>query len=258
MTGFFIKKAFFDGWDNLISMVVHNLGFLLILLAFMGSMSLMETNGLLAAFAMVLSIGLFAFFTAGASASAWAYSKYERLGWEGFKHGIRDSWRHSLFYWLLTALDLSLILFVVPFYLSYGNVVGTLLSVILFWLFMGLSFALLYYWALFRSMPGDRPIKTLKKSFLIVFDNLPFTLFFAVYQLINLALSALLAGLAPGVTGMLLASSDAIKLMMYKYDYLEAEADADRKHIPWDELLYEERESVGNRSLKNMIFPWKD
>jgi len=46
--------------------------------------------------------------------------------------------------------------------------------------------------------------------------------------------------------------------MMYKYDYLEAEADADRKHIPWDELLYEERESVGNRSLKNMIFPWKD
>jgi hypothetical protein len=57
---------------------------------------------------------------------------------------------------------------------------------------------------------------------------------------------------------MLLASSDAIKLMMYKYDYLEAEADADRKHIPWDELLYEERESVGNRSLKNMIFPWKD
>jgi hypothetical protein len=41
MTGFFIKKAFFDGWDNLISMVVHNLGFLLILLAFMGSMKYM-------------------------------------------------------------------------------------------------------------------------------------------------------------------------------------------------------------------------
>lgn len=32
-------------------MVVHNLGFLLILLAFMGSMSLMEINGLLAVFA---------------------------------------------------------------------------------------------------------------------------------------------------------------------------------------------------------------
>jgi len=258
MTGFFIKKAFFDGWDNLISMVVHNLGFLLILLAFMGSMSLMEMNGLLAVVAMILSVGLFAFFSAGTSASTWAYAKYERPGWEGFKHGIRDSWRHSLFYWLLSVLDVSLILFVIPFYLSYGNAVGTLLSVILFWLFMGLSFALLYYWALFRSMPGDRPIKTLKKSFLIVFDNLFFTLFFAVYQIVNFVLSALLAGLAPGVTGMLLASSDAVKLMMYKYDYLEGEPEADRKHIPWDELLYEERESVGHRSLKNMIFPWKD
>ncbi|MGH0053150.1 MAG: hypothetical protein ACQ5SW_07165 [Sphaerochaetaceae bacterium] len=258
MTGFFIKKAFFDGWDNLISMVVHNLGFLLILLAFMGSMNLMEVNGLLAVFCMVLSAGLFSFFSAGTSSSTWAYAKYERPGWEGFKRGIRDSWRHSLFFWLLFVLDGTLVIFVIPFYLSYGNVVGTLLSVILFWLFMGLTLALLYYWALFRVMPGDRPVKTLKKSFLIVFDNLFFTLFFAVYQVVNFVLSALLAGLAPGVTGMLLASSDAIKLIMYKYDYLEEEPEADRKHIPWDELLYEERESVGHRSLKNMIFPWKD
>ncbi len=258
MTGFFLKKAFFDGWDNLISMVVHNLGFLLILLAFMGSMSLMATNALLGVLALLLSIGLFAFFSAGTAASTWAYAKYERPGWASFKRGIRESWRHALLYWVLLILDGALPLFVIPFYLSYGTLVGTLLSVVLFWAFLGLTLALLYYFALFTSMQGDRPLKTLKKSFIIVFDNLFFTLFFFVYQIFNLVISLLLAGLAPGITGLFLASSDAVKLLMYKYDYLEEHADANRKHLPWEELLYEERECVGHRSLKNMIFPWKD
>ena len=38
MTGFFIKKAFFDGWDNLISLVVLNLGYLVVLLTLYGSL----------------------------------------------------------------------------------------------------------------------------------------------------------------------------------------------------------------------------
>ncbi len=46
----------------------------------------------------------------------------------------------SFFYWLLSVLDVSLILFVIPFYLSYGNVVGTLLSVILFLVVHGAEF----------------------------------------------------------------------------------------------------------------------
>ncbi|MGE4583232.1 MAG: hypothetical protein AB7C91_01145 [Sphaerochaeta sp.] len=258
MTGFFLKKAFFDGWDNLISMVVLNLGFLLILLALMGSLSLFGSNALLGVLALLLSLGLFSFYSTGACASTHAYAKYERPGWEGFKRGIRESWRHALLYWFLLVLDLSLIFFVIPFYLSYSSALGMLLSVILFWVFLGLTFALFYYLPLFFHMQGDRPTKTLKKSFILVFDNLFFTLFFALYQVVNLVFSLLLAGLAPGVTGMLLAQSDAVKLLMFKYDYLEEHSDADRKHIPWEELLYDERECVGHRSLKNMIFPWKD
>ena len=56
---------------------------------------------------------------------------------------------------------------------------------------------------------------------------------------------------------MQLASQDAMKLLMFKYDYLDENPDADIKHIPWDDLLYDEREKVGPRSLKSMIFPWK-
>ncbi|MGB4406653.1 MAG: hypothetical protein WBI82_07325 [Sphaerochaeta sp.] len=258
MIGFFIKKAFFDGWDNLIGIVVHNLGFLLVMLAFMGSLSLGEVNMALSIPAIVLSLGLFSFFFAGSAISTYAYSRYERGGFEGFRRGIRESWRHALLFWALLLLESSLIFLVIPFYLSYGTIVGTVLSVVLFWVFAGLGMALMYFFPLFYQMRGDTPLKTLKKSFIILIDNLWFSLFQAVYQIITLALSLFLAGLAPGVTGMMLASSDATKLLMYKYDYLEENPEADKKHLPWDELLYEEQESVGHRSLRNMIFPWKD
>lgn len=258
MTGFFIKKAFFDGWDNLIGMVVHNLGFLLILLAALGSMSLSATSAALSIVALIFCVGLFSFYSSGVAAASWAYARYERSGWEGFKKGIRETWRHSLVFWVMLVLDISLMTLVIPFYLSYGNIVGTLLSVLLFWAFIGLSLALLFFFPLSYAMRGDRPTKTLKKSFIIVFDNLFFALFLALYQMVNLALSIFLAGLAPGVTGMHLASSDAVKLLMLKYDWLEENPEESKKHIPWDEILYEERECVGHRSFKNMIFPWKD
>ena len=258
MTGFFIKKAFFDGWDNLIGMVVLNLGFLLILLGGIGSLMLLGEVAALSISLLLLSAGLFSFFSAGSAHLSWAWARYERPGWDGFVRGIRISWRHALLYWLLIVLDFSLLFLVIPFYLSYGNIVGTLLSVLLFWLFIALSLALLYYWPLFYAMQGDRPTKTLRKSFVIVADNLFFTLFFALHQIITLVISIVLAGLAPGVGGMLLGQSVALKLIMYKYDWLEENPDGDRKQVPWDELLYEERESVGHRSLKNMIFPWKD
>lgn len=253
-----MKKAFFDGWDNLIGMVIHNLGFLVMILAMLGSLGLGETSIALSIFAMVLSLGVFSFYFAGTSASTHSYSRYEREGFAGFKRGIRESWRHALVFWFLLSLDFSLIMLVIPFYVSYGTILGTILSVILFWLFVGLNLALMYYFPLFYHMKGDTPLKTLKKCFIILLDNLWFSIFQAIYQIIILIISMILAGLAPGVTGMLLASSDATKLLMYKYDYLEENPEADRKHIPWDELLYEEQESVGHRSLRNMIFPWRD
>jgi hypothetical protein len=258
MLGFFIKKSFFDGWDNLIGMVLHNLGYLVVLLALFGSMSLSQSHLVLSVASLVLTALLFALYTAGVSASAYAYSKYERIGFSGFYKGLKHSIRHALLFWVLTLLDASLIVLVIPFYLSFGNAFGTILSVILFWVFIGLFLALMYFYPLSNIMSGDRPLKTLKKSFLIVFDNLWFSLFLAFDMVVSFVISIFLAGLAPGGCGILLEGQDATRLLMLKYDYLEANPDEDKRKIPWDELLYDEQECVGHRSLKNMIFPWKD
>lgn len=257
MLGFFIKKAFFDGWDNLISMVVHNLGYLVIFFAFFGVLSLASSN-LLFFLIIILGAGALAFYTAGAASATWAYAHYQRPGFSDFKRGIRISWRHGLLFWFLLLLVLTLVFLVIPFYLSFENIVGLILGVILFWVTLLLLFALIYFFPLFFAMQGDRPMKTLKKSFLLVLDNPFFTLFLAMYQVVNTILSLLLALLAPGFTGISLACSVATKLLLFKYDYLEEHPETDRKSIPWDDLLYEEREAVGPRSLKGMIFPWKD
>jgi len=50
----------------------------------------------------------------------------------------------------------------------------------------------------------------------------------------------------------------ALKLRLKKYDYLEENPEANRKQIPWDALLIDERNKVGPRTFKGMIFPWKD
>ena len=132
-----------------------------------------------------------------------------------------------------------------------------IISVMLFWVEIIIVLCLPYYFPLMNHLPADRPLKTARKCFIIVGDNFGFTIFFLFYNLICTALSILTMGIIPGITGMQLAAEDAVRLLMMKYDYLEENPDADRKHIPWDELIYEEREKVGPRSFKSMIFPWK-
>jgi hypothetical protein len=62
----------------------------------------------------------------------------------------------------------------------------------------------------------------------------------------------------PGPGGLLLFLDEALRLRIFKYDWLEANPDANRRKIPWEALLIEEREKTGNRTLKGLIFPWKD
>lgn len=257
MTGFFIKKAFFDGWDNMVGMVLLNLGFLGILLLMLLSFSLVETSSILMLLALVVLLFLNAVYSGACSNACYGYSNYKRNTWNDFRDGFARYFRHSLLYFLYTLVLSTLILYVIPFYFAMNNLVGTLISVILVWVVLFSALALPYYFALSSYLPGDRPLKTLKKCFIILADNSGFSFFFLIYNMICLMLTFFTLGLIPGFAGMNIASHDAIKLMMLKYDYLEENPDADRKHLPWEDILYEEKEKVGPRSFKNMIFPWK-
>lgn len=258
MNGFLIKKAFFDGWDNLLGMVLQNLLYMGMLLLVLLAMGLQEGAEPFIIPALALIALVFSFVTSGVGACTYAYSRYERVGWSGFKRGIARSVRHTLLYWVVIIALLLVYTFVMPFYAAYRNLFGLLVCAVLFWVSLAFLLAMMFYWPLHYTMEGDRPTKTLRKCFIIMFDNMGRTLFCAVFTLVQFCISVMVAGLIPGVSGISLMHMDFIKLIMLKYDYLDEHPDADRKHLPWYDLTYEDRESVGPRSLKNMIFPWKD
>ena len=103
--------------------------------------------------------------------------------------------------------------------------------------------------------------KSIKKSFIIFFDNPGFSLFMFLYTIFLVVLSIALFMIAPSFCGIVLAHTNGLRLRLYKYDWLETHPDAspaEKKHIPWQELVAEDRDNVGPRTLKNFIFPWKE
>lgn len=257
MIGFFIKKAFFDGWDNLLGVVLQNLIYIAAFTGFIGAMALIDTHTVLSLVLLLIVLFASCILMGGTAETVKGYSNYEKETWEPFAKGIRRNIRHSLLFAVISLLLIFVFVFVMPFYLSMGNPVGLIIGVVLFWIGVVFVLALPYYFPLMNLLPGDRPKKTLKKCFIIFSDNLLFSLFFCIYNLIVIACSLFTVGIIPGISGFMLASQDAMKLLMFKYDWLEENPNEKGKNAPWAELLYEEKEKVGPRSFKSMIFPWK-
>ena len=258
MVSFFIKKAFFDGWDNLLGLFVFNLVYVAVIVGGMAAFSMLGENSALFLLLLLLLILLVAILMGGTAGVTLNYSNYKRDSWTAFRDAVGRNIRHSLVYFVISAVFVFNIMFTIPFYLSTGSV-GLFVCVILLWLEILIFLCLPYYFPLMNLLPADRPLKTAKKCFIIAVDNMGFTIFFAIYNLICTGLTLFTLGLIPGVTGMQLAAQDAMKLRMFKYDWLEETQPEgkERKNVPWADLLYDEKEKVGPRSLKSMIFPWK-
>ena len=254
MKGFFIKKAFFDGWDNLIAIALVNIAFLVVVYA--GFMAFMTFSSV-ALVILILTLVILSLLMGASASAVHNYADYQGDTWAALRQGFVRNIRHSLLFAFFLVIAVLNILLIIPFYLSYANAFGIAVSVILLWLEIILCLCLPYYFPLMNRLPADRPMKTMKKCFIIVGDNFGFTLFFLVYNIISAVISVLTMGVLPGIVGMQLAAEDAVKLLMLKYDWLEENPDGDTKHRPWDDRLYDEKEKVGPRSLKNMIFPWK-
>ena len=256
MIGFFIKKAFFDGWDNLIQMVLFNLLYTAMLMAALYMFGAIPSAGLFYGF-IVLCLLVYSIVMGGTASAASNWSCYKGDSWAAFRHGIGRNIRHSLLFFVLVLLFLANILLIIPFYLSIGGPVGFIISLVLAWVEIALALTLPYYFPLMNLLPADRPLKTFRKCFIILLDNLGFSVFFALYNAACVAISLCTLGLVPGMAGLQLLAQDAMKLVMMKYDWLDANPDGDRRHLPWADILYDEKEKVGPRSLRSMIFPWK-
>ena len=257
MFGFYLKKAFFDGWDNFIQMVLQNLLYIVFILLFIGSVLVFGDNTPLFIACFALEVLLFCLSLGGTSTVVYNWSQYQSETWKAYGKGIGRNIRHSLFFFLVLLVEFLLMFLVIPFYISTDNMLGTVLGVIMVWLSVFIFLALPYFYPLMNLLPGDGPLKTFKKCFLIAGDNIGYTLLLLLHNFVDIALSVVSMGMIPGVTGVMLGGQDMMKLLMKKYDWMEENPGKDKKEMDWSEILYDEKETLGPRSLKNMIFPWK-
>jgi uncharacterized membrane protein YesL len=255
MLGFLVKKTFYDLWDNLFKIALINLAFLVLLFAGIIVPPLFNA-------APPLSMGIMAFcllcccvYLSAASLCLKALSDYGSFSFADFLHNLAAAWPAGLLLGVLFLLEFFLTAMAIPFYIGLGSFTGLLLGCFLLWTMLTVTLALQFYLPI-RARLDTKPGKIIKKCFLILFDNTRFCIFVGAVSAAILALSLPLLMLLPGPGGLLLFLDEALRLRLLKYDWLEA--NPEHRKIPWNILLEDEREKTGTRSLKGLIFPWKE
>jgi hypothetical protein len=262
MFSFLIKKAFFDLWDNLFRVILLNLGYIGIIgLAILVPYGVTYLHFLPDLAQIVLAVFLAAamvcVYTGAASGMCRAIADYEEPGFRDFADYLRTTWAPSLAFAGVNAGVAFFLSLAMPFYLQMKNVVGPIAFAFLFWVTIIWAFSSQFFFPL-QSRVNTMFRKNLRKIFLLFFDNTMFAIGLAIGAVFIAVVSGFTAFMLPGIAAVVLWHNEGLKLRMYKYDWLEANPGADRKKVPWDALLVEDKERVGKRTLRGMIFPWKE
>lgn len=255
---FCVKKAFFDFWDFFIPAMIANVGFIALLaLPALGPAWMRGVSPLAGVVMFIAGVLLLFVYVGCLSMVARDIVMYRTPQWEDLPHYLRATWRPSLALGAIYLLHALLVSVALPVYASMHSLLGAGAMALLFWVSVLWLMASQYYFPV-RAQLGDGVPKVLKKCAILLFDNGAFTLALALGTVGLMALSVFTALLLPGLMGVLIWLNVAFKLRLYKYDYLEEHPDAPRRNLPWDELLAEDRERVGKRTLRGMLFPWRE
>jgi len=262
MFGFILKKNFCDGWDNLISVIMANLVFLFTGIGLVFVNYFAARSGILALLAILLSSVVLSIVIFAYSDTAAHIANFDGIRLLDFFKQIPGALKDGALFGLMNAAVFLISSFSIRYYIvEAGNLLGFALGCAIFW--VDFFYLLAMQWFIpIRGLMHNNFKKCFKKSFIILFDNTGFSLLMAVYNLILLALSVVCIGFFPSMTGILIANTNAMRVLLYKYDYLEEHPELktkkERRQIPWDDLLMEDRNILGPRPIRSFIFPWKD
>ncbi len=257
MFGFLIKKTFFDMWDNMFRILLLNLGFILVIGILVLDIQLFLSFPALLVGGLLIGGVLAALYTGVASRVCSEIADYKQPGFSDLAGFLKESFGSSLLLLLTLGIYAFAVTEAVPFYGGMKSIVGALAAALLFWVSVGVTLALQFFFPI-QSRLDRKFRKIFRKTFLVFFDNPLFSIGLFICAAIVLVISIFTALLLPGISTIFLLWNAAFKLRLYKYDWIEQNPGANRKAVPWDALLVEDRERVGKRTLKGMIFPWKE
>ena len=254
---FQIKKAFFDMWDNMLGVFLLNFGYVLIIGGGLYLPYLLSFNVALSYIGIALSIVVFNLYTGATSMIARDISDYKSLSFKDFFSYFKEVWKSALALSVITIVQVFILVVAFPFYFQMGGILGVAAMAVIFWVSVVWWISSQFFFPI-RARLDTSLRKIIKKCFMIFFDNTIFSLVLGVGTIAVFILSGFTAFLLPGLTSILIWHQVGFKLRLLKYDYLEENPEADRKKIPWDALLIDEKDRVGHRTLRGMIFPWKE
>lgn len=269
MFRFMMKKSFCDAWDNLVSIIITNVLCVFSLVGFLWLLTAMANKfqndwilfGIIIVASMFISILIFAFGDSCAKMANFDSVKIVDY-FKAIPHCIKDG---ALFGLMNSAVGIGSYIAVCQYwseqFLTRYSLWGVFLGAVVIWI--DFFYFLSIQWFLpIRSLMHNNFKKCLKKSFIIFFDNTGFSLLMFLYDLLLTVISVIAVGFIPSFGGILVAKTNALRLRLYKYDYLDAHPELQsrrqRRKIPWEELLYDDKELLGPRKLKSFLFPWKE
>ena len=259
MIGFLIKKTLYDLWDNMFRIVLLNLGFFIctaVLLLPAMLPNIFGSNPFVLVFG-VLGTLIFSIYLAAAALTIKSISDYGNFTFQDFFKNIKKALPAGIAMFVFLFIVYVVLTIVIPFYSSMASIFGLIVSALLIWVLIFVILSFQFYFSVYSRL-GMNIMKSFKKCMLISLDNTGMAIFLLIHNILALLVSIIFVFMFPGPAGVLLYLDEALRLRLLKYDYLEAHPEADRKKIPWDALLIDEREKTGNRTLRNFIFPWKD
>lgn len=274
MYGFLFKKNFCDGWDNLFSVVVINVLFLVSMVGIilLSSFATTQMGGnenatdlvFLLVQSAILFLGLFIFniFDFAYGELAQKIANFEGIHLLDFFKRIPGVLLDAFLFSLLIMLVVFVSVYSIYFYtIQQQSLISLFVGALLFWLDIFILLSLQWFVPI-RSTFHNKFFKCLKKCFIIFMDNTGFSIIMALYNLLLTALSILPIGFFPSLCGVSISKHNAFRLRMYKYDYLEEHPELksprERRQIPWEDLIFDDREALGPRKLKSFLFPWKE
>lgn len=274
MLGFFFKKNFYDGWDNVLFIFVPNL-ILDVFFLIGGGLFYLGTKVNGTAGIIIWGCTVLLVITAGSILSlAWAESAakiadYESAEIKPFFTSLKTCIKDGILYGIVLFAVLIISAAGIIFYFRPVSgatlpFIGLMAGSVFFWIMLTIIFALFWYPSL-RAIMHNPFKKSIKKCFIILFDNIGSCVVLGIYNIFLLIISIVMVGLAPGLGGIGLSRVNFLRILLKKYDYLEiAEKEAAgkkpvfRNKIPWQELLKEDIEITGSRSIKSFFMPWKE
>jgi hypothetical protein len=253
---FLVKKTFFDMWDNLFPVFILNICMIILVALLLLVPTFVEFTGITFFLYIVGSLVILNFYIGAVYKYTLGISDYETGSIKDFILSIIHSWKENLASSLLMIGSGAIILVGLPYYFLSQSYLFIVFGVILMWVCITIFAAGLYFFPVSFRLKKNI-LQSIRISIAFVLENVVFTGFVLLVFILLIPLSLLLLLMFPGPVGMILWINECFKIRLYKYDYLKENPGADKKKIPWKDLIRSDVEKVGERTLRGMIFPWK-